>query len=655
MMRSIEDLADIIGRKKPAVSKALLRLDSNRSNTHETGKILSRLYKRKTGMDIDDLGSFQAPDYDAIGSGEIAFARDREAGNKEVTLMPSLSNIAAMAMAGKGKTNLLRLLAYIYITLGIAQVKIIDFLGNFKGLASCCRDTIVLDTPSINIMRNKHVPKQKWFNTLFDQISHHTATMIGGRSFLNRVNAEMIQKFEGTGEEPCLPDLYSYMEWLLRKRKLNQSDRGYCERIVGKLVSWDSESGGAFSCQRGTLDMVNNYNQIVALMGLSEELQRFYVSALIARDFYKRLYNPELSRKPLAYLLDEARHVFPKKDEMASVNSPILSILTQTRNVNMYWIVATQEPSKLAHTCLANSQTKIIMGIAEGWDLGVIQQSLRLNPDQVKEISQFGESGLAVIKFSEKYTEPFLTKINLFEETGNQEIAEGNIHLMEKAQGYVIPRSGLLQQMLFAREKERESKYGRISNSAQRLLKACGREPYKALTELYEASRLGSKGSKAKKELAVAGFINERDIPVRTRKGAGKKLISITEKGRSWLRDAGIKPLVKGKGGPRELYYSVNIQAWAEQKGFTVYREYRGSDLMLVSKDKEKISVEIACRKDNQINNIRRNLETKIYQKIVVAAETDKVKKQIEKEYKESEIDPGSCKINILEVNELLP
>ncbi|MBW2067111.1 MAG: hypothetical protein JRJ03_19560, partial [Deltaproteobacteria bacterium] len=108
------------------------------------------------------------------------------------------------------------------------------------------------------------------------------------------------------------------------------------------------------------------------------------------------------------------------------------------------------------------------------------------------------------------------------------------------------------------------------------------------------------------------------------------------------------------KGGPKELYYSLSIEKWAVQKGFSVKREYRGTDLLLASGNGLKIAVEIACRKENQVTNIKRDLALRIFSKIVVACETEKVLEQVREEYMSSGISPEGCKIAFLPVTEIM-
>ncbi|MEW6664163.1 MAG: hypothetical protein AB1512_02935 [Thermodesulfobacteriota bacterium] len=655
MIRSVEELVEIAGRENAFGRKMLMRLNAGMTTPHEAQNSMARYLKKTKGIIIDELGPFPEPDYGVLAGGEIFFARDRGPGDRRICLLPSLCNIAVLGPANAGKTNALLKLGHGYITSGIAKVKTMDSLGNFTRLSDCCRNTVSLEVPALNIMASPGIPVQRWINVLLDLIAFHSATLSGGRNFMNRTHSELGRMFEGSSEFLCLGDLTAYMGWLLEKRKLNQTDRQYCERIVGKLVSWEAELGDAFFCQRGVLETVEECNQVIVLRGLSDELQRFCSGVLILRDFLERLFNPEKRARPLVYMIDEARDIFPQGDERAGPRSTILSVLTQVRNAGIYWVVATQEPSKLAHVCLSNSQTKIVFGITEGLDLAVVQQSLRLNPEQVREIARFGESGLAVVKFAKGYTEPFTANIELFDECVRTEIAEDNRRIAEEAMKTVVPRSQLLERVLFAREREREGKYGKMSAPAKRLLEAFGREPYKSLTDLYETCGLGSKGSTAKKDLAMAGLIHEQDMAVKTRKGAARYLLSPTEKGRNWLKEVGISPAIKSKGGQREIYYSLAIERWAQEKGFTVRREYRGADLVLVSKDGEKVAVEIACRKENQVSNIQRDLQTKIFTKIVVACENGKVQKEVESEYKASGVAADGCEVVFLQVTELMP
>lgn len=655
-MKTISEMAGMLGKDTPFVRKQLARLDSGHSSASRTEKLFRRTCEKR-GINIEGIGSFPPLDRDALAEQEVSFARDWATGEIPIGLVPTFANKAILGCPASGKSELIKLLSSKFMEKGLAQVKLLDFLGNFAELAKCCRNCVNLETPSINILVNEGVPWQRWINVLFDLISFHTDTMSGGRGFLHRVNSELGKIFHGTGKRPCLHDLSDYMTWLLKMKKLNMSDRGYCERINGKLVSEGSESGDAFSCQRGLLEAVENYHQIISLKGLSEDLQRFYVSVVIARDFMRRLFNPDLRRKPLIIVVDECKHIFSRKDERPGIRSAILTILTQTRNQNMYWFLATQEPSQLAHTCLANSNTKIVLKINEGFDLSAVQQSLRLNSDQVREIARFSEPGQAVVNLS-GYPEPFLARIDQFDPMmgGNRnEISEQNRRLAERATADIIPKSGVFQRMLISKEKEKDSRYGRMSNSAKRLLEAYGREPYKPLVELYKASGLGTKGSKAKKELCMEGFIGERDLSVKAKKGSGKHLLNITEKGKNWIRECGIRPKLKGKGGPREMYYSVSIEEWARSKGFLIEREYKGADLMLFSKgNQEKTAVEIACRKDNQMNNLKRDLESAVFGKIVMVFEDEKVLKAVENEFNAAGIDTGSCKVSFLPVTSLM-
>jgi hypothetical protein len=650
-MRSIEDVAEAAGKESPRVKKMLIRLNRGLVGPNEAQDAIVRDLKKRKGISLDELSAFASPDHEGLGSGEVFFASDLETGLRRISLRPSLCNMAVMGPTGRGKTNLLRCLAKLFIDLGIAQVKIIDSLGTYSLLPECCDDTAVLDMPAVNFMASTGVPSPRWANILLDVIAFHTDTMIAGRAFTYRTYVELAKAFERSGQLCCLMDLIEYMQWLLNSRKLNQAERQYCERIWGKLISNEAESRGAFSCQRGVLESVESSSQVIVLQGMSDEFTRFYTSLLIARDFVSRLFIP--SEKPLIYLIDEAKSIFPRRDENSGIRSPILSILTRTRNANMYWWIGTQEPSSLAHTLLSNSTTKIIFGTSEGLDLAVIQQSFRLNAEQVREIARLGESGVAAIKFSEGYTEPFLARLDLFDKKFSPDIAARNSKLVEEALSSVVPRSTLLDTILSSRGRE-QGRNGRMSAIAQRLMEAYGREPYRSLTELYEVSGLGTKGSKARKELVIERYVNERDMVVKTRKGAGKRLLSITEKGKQWLADAGIKSLVRGKGGPREKFYSTAIEEWAKGKGFSIEREYQAVDLLLASVNGERVAIEIACRKENQITNIKRNLELNLFQKIVVACETQKVLEEVQREYSESGIDPGACQVSFLLVTELM-
>jgi len=250
------------------------------------------------------------------------------------------------------------------------------------------------------------------------------------------------------------------------------------------------------------------------------------------------------------------------------------------------------------------------------------------------------EIGWGVVRMQNRISSPFLVKFPHFD------ISKGSItdeDLMKKMVGYSANSSDILtegkekEDILVIRTEDKIRNNGEeITEDEKKLLVDVMTNHISGIAERYKRLSFSVYGgNKIRDYLIRKELIETHNIS--TFEGR-IKLLGITEKGENILRKIGYRIEKKREGGPEHEYWKHRIAEFLMGKGYQVEIEKpigEGKTVdIVVTKNSERIALEIETGKSDVTENILKNLNQG-FSKIIVVPLSAKTKSEISTKMKE--------------------
>jgi DNA-binding MarR family transcriptional regulator len=583
----------------------------------------------------DDLPQFRGADLENI-SPFLYFAREEK--NREVYL-GSMGHVLATGQTDAGKTVLTKRILH---SLSECREKVLWTALNLMGLHYQRLDTRYRNTvafkgiPENLLCLPDGIPSElrvEYESFVFDCFGFYGSLMLGARSEMSRMFSQLSREFDHMGQIPNLNDLELFTDYVLRQGHLNQTQRGYCQRFLPRLQRINQEGQGCFNCQKGVLDDVRNCNQIYDLSAFSEDCKRFLVPYYIGRECIVRKYDAALRKIPRYVVIDEAACIVPRRDEAYTgeqLTAPMFKLIRESRNFNVYLIVAVQELSRCAHPLLANTPIKIIFKMVENQDLFVLRETLGLNAEELDEVRRF-KQGECLVRLAVGEGYPFRAKVDMLDENAlprDGSIRKANEKLKQEILKKIIPPGNAIDELLKGKKIER---FEEIQEQEWVLLKFVSKYPGVTKAEIQRALNLGNKEvDKLRFRLEKKGLLSSK--MVETGKRGGQPLVfDVTEKARSCLKNQGEYESHVLRGDGEHAYCVRRIGLWLKrQSGGHIEIEKRRAntnvDLVHTTPDNKKYGYEVCLSSGaGEVETVVRDLQCQDLEKIVVVSPVKRV------------------------------
>ena len=551
-------------------------------------------------------------------------------------------HVLAVGPTGCGKTNLNYLLMKEAHRFPKIRFLVFSFMREYRPLTKMFLDYYVFRRGQfkINPLHPMGLNFGKWSNYFAEIFARYSELRIASKGFILKQLHNLTRLYSGNGY-PSLFDLLAHIEGLRLPRY--SKDSNYRDSSTSRLRGFLTSAGEECDCSRGTpINEVLKMNTVIELDGLLPEYQATIISFILN---WILLYKLQKDNGLInVIIIDEGQNVFSKQHEKDGI-SPISTLVSQVRKGKVGLVINAQIPRLLNESVLANTDTKIVLGIGDGRDAQLMHQSMGSNYQQRDFMFSLDQEE-ALVKLGYRFFRPFGIRIpQAYEEQiiPDQEIEKNNQrldkHLIKKFKKRISLREILAMgkqehadQKTKNKERTREKILQReFSTDELRVMANIYNQPLVLSSLRSETLFLSSyKFFNIKKKLKEYLCIQEITFSSGKR-GQDPKLFDITEQG---AQTFGLDfSTMKGGGSFLHRVFQKEIAARGKQQGYQVNleQEFNGKRVdVLWMKEGETIGFEIALMSANhEVENIKRCIEAGI-KHVVSYCRTNEIKKKIE-------------------------
>ncbi len=321
-------------------------------------------------------------------------------------------HIAIFARSGYGKTTLIENIVSQLVKEGI-PFTLFDFKREYRHLGMRHDEIVIFRRGmfKLNILEPPYnVPIHIWEGYLADLLAYNYGWYHGSRNlfqeYLHRLYLEK-------GENVNFEDLYEYVKEADRKYR-----REYYEVVLNRLYSISRNLTDYISSRKFVdLEDILNGMVVIEVDGIPKAEQSLLVEYLLLWTYLYRLYNTGVVNRLLhVFVFDEAKRIFDVTKEYRGTTQELgvhlLSIIAdEIRGLGEGLIISDQEPSKISKSILANSAVKIVGELGSGEDIHIIEESLNLNEDQIRQLNML-RKGYWMIKIAGYLNDPKILRVH---------------------------------------------------------------------------------------------------------------------------------------------------------------------------------------------------------------------------------------------------
>jgi hypothetical protein len=364
------------------------------------------------------------------------------------------------------------------------------------------------------------------------------------------------------------------------------------------------------------------------------ENDKFRTAMLLWRLYhYKKLERQsDLGQHFNLIIIDEGRELF--KNERSGFGESILELMfALSREMNIGFIVASQEPRSVSSVLKANTYTTIAFPISDGEQRADIAASMGLSKPQYESyqtISTLGPSH-AIAKYS-GYPNPFPV---MFPHVPDPDLtltdATIKAQTLKYLEKYKIPDP-------MPPTAPPEPSPPLISEAEKFLMRTIHDNPLLWVTEIYKKCRYKSvtTGNAIKSGLIEKGYIEEEQFKIKKNSGA-TKFMRLKAEARDLLgikSNAWNKPNIKHENYCRLVRMKLEDEGWNCEFEVHVNGDPHPMDVLAI-KDGQKHDYEITISRENIQDNINNTLSHNMAEKVIIIADDkdiEKCRKQTAKE-----------------------
>ncbi len=397
----LESYREVLG-DDPKVARCLRLLARDpRREPEITRRLLAEV--RRRGMDPADLPVFPPRRPEEL-AGDVQIGLEVQTGVPVGLRLDKPTHILIRGQSGTGKTTFER-----RILAGLAEgsactCRVLDVLGTFADFPTRYPGWVRLEEPLENVfLPPEQVQSRVWLGAVLETMGSELGLMLGARATVQRIlSQELAEAFAG-GAAPAIADVRDHLRSLVLRRRLNQTDAGYIQRSLPRFDALIAELPRTPGIREGILGALQDVSIVFDMSRMTVPTRNFLAQVLILRDYFVLLADPERRQRPVYWVVDEAAALFSSRYDRLyeEVTRPLDTVVRQARNVGLYIIAGTQEPSAIGHAFKANAQTHAVFRLSDGADLAEVCQALSFGPRERQAIGDL-EVGEAVVRFGDR-------------------------------------------------------------------------------------------------------------------------------------------------------------------------------------------------------------------------------------------------------------
>lgn len=420
-------LKPIFGKKIDNLYLQYVMADS-REGKDEIAHMLNALYNKNLNQLLDTKVLLEPPRKQDV-EGEYGLADVSYSGKKlfQFALREKdwPRHVCISGMSGSGKTTFAFNVLQSLIDNG-KNFLVFDWKQSFRPLLKASSDVMIFtvgkeDVSNIFKMNINQPPKgidpKEWINVLADLLVESFSASYGVHKVLLETLDEAFVQFgvyEGSGNYPTWDQIKWYLEEKMNKAKGRES--GWLESAlrIASVLTFGNFGKIVSSKNEGSLNVEDLLDKrvILELNALSNIEKKFFCEFILAYIYkFKKANKRSVDGKfDHAILVDEAHNIFLKDHTNFAKESVTDMIYREMREYGTSLICLDQHISKLSDTIKGNSACHIAFQQQLPQDIYDISGLMQLRDN--KEYFSMLPVGSAIVKLSERYTQPFLVEVS---------------------------------------------------------------------------------------------------------------------------------------------------------------------------------------------------------------------------------------------------
>lgn len=589
---------------------------------------------------------FYLPNTDDFSEGSIPIGYCLSSNGKPIIFKIKGSDLFLhelfISKTGGGKTNLSQLQLIAMSRLPNIRSWVFALDDEYRKLKAFCPDYKIIrvinqfwDIP--HLKPHFDIPDIEWLQISGDIFCDENNLKQSSKNILFDTGKWLFEKrgiFKGSNDYPTFQD---YLNVFKKRRKSGETyqEKASYEPLINRFNSYVN-LGKLFTTRRAIdYKKLQEHNVVFELMGMSAEVYKYFLSMLLSKAFNWRFYEGQNNiTHTIVNVIEEARKAIDFRREL-NVNLPeptLHQFVTRGRKYRQCLIYITQELSSISRASKANVNLIVSQPLIEGNELTAIQQTLRLNKEQMDYFVTMPQ-GRAVVKYDG--LPPFVIQIPLVPDPGK---TMSDAEIYNEAETFLEDISQDVSQFYKAdivdiredNKAEDSSEDNGISEDYKRVLIEIYRNPIRKSSDISRLLELrGEDFKQIAKWLERNQFVIRHKI--RISEGAPSFLFELTEKAYEALKDWKVEfEKLKGKGSFITKVRYHQVQSKLEKNGWTATIEGKIPetnklvDILAYKSDESYVAYEVTISSSNILENVEKNLQNRIVKKVILIFENQK-------------------------------
>jgi len=502
-------------------------------------------------------------------------------------------HIAIFGSAGHGKTTLLVNVLHQLLERNINFLAF-DFKQDFRHLKHLPIICLRWNWLRINPFRPPaKVDEFQWLSLVCNLFAHVFGWFHASKNYLFEFANEQYQKDKEHG--------YVTLEKVKEAIETSQDKEFERQRmktvVLNRLSTLLAVCHEVLDCEQGfPIEELLNYPVVIEMDGCESDEANFLVALFLVYIFEYRKAQQHRGSLKHVIAFDEAHRIFYRQSEFRETevelgSSVINQIPRIIRDYDEGLIFATQEPSQINNSVMANTDLKLVGYLGNGNDIDTIQKVFQLNHDDTQIIKKLKLGQFIVEKSG--IPDPFLLQgydYPIDKTVTDQELHERMKGFIAKMQSEPRKTSGTIVDYM---------KLPAISEKAEKILRHVGMKPLRTISQRYkELSIHPLDGKTAVTELCEKKFLAGKPIQLST--GRPSLYMEPTELGKAWLVKNNVDLSAwndyVGHVGLEHRVYQWLIANSLQKLGYVVRKEHSIESKrfdVYAEKDDHKLGIEI--------------------------------------------------------------
>ncbi|QIB75389.1 ATP-binding protein [Halogeometricum borinquense] len=562
-----------------------------------------------------------------------------------------------LGQSGMGKTTAIYQLALELDRLDIPWWAF-DLKRDYRHLADRM-DVLVLpwDQLKINPLEPPTGTDPRQWAQLFADVFGFSAGLLSASK--NYTMTRLLELYEDRGvlDDPGpdaeYPSFHEFRDFVAGHDASGQKQHQYRGTVLNRLDAWCSITDGVFDCRRGhDLGELLQRNVVFELENRSRDLQDFMMELLFFKVFqYRMSQNQRDNSLRHVFLLDEGKRVFSVyKERQDAAGLPMVDIIAgQMRQFGEGLIVADQEPAKLTDSIRTNTATTMLLPLREAEQFQAVAADMSLSKPQ-KAWARTLNVGQGIVQRPNGTTHV----VNFHDPEVVQSVDDGRLaELMQTHWNRLTHSTATSLEQRESREApdadtgdgpespEPKSNERTIDQDILTLLKDVAKRPFVSLSERYSRFSSDGKGYKVKTSAVDDGYVTEHVVKDRGQ----KKLLELTEQGRTVLRKRGESIDRDGRGGIVHQYWQHRLRSIFEAEGLKAELESDDADIAVESAE-ERFAVEVSMQgAEREVEHVADRLDAG-FDRVVFACPLGEVMETLIERLTGADINPDAVRVH---------